>query len=608
MRNPLRSLLSFVLVFALGPRLGIGQTPPPPAPANTYDLTWDVRIPMRDGVRLHASLYRPHGLAAPAPVVFNMTPYTSDGFHAEGRYFASRGYVFAAVDVRGRGTSGGEFEPWRNDGRDGYDVAEWLAKQPWSNGKVGMIGHSYGGRAVWSTLKERPPHLTAIAPISASYPMYGWHDILTPDIMQWFLLTAGATSNTQILGDSEFWVAKFRELYLSTRPLRDFDRIIGSPSPLFQRFLDHPTLDAFWDDPTPTPADFARFDLPILTVTAQYESNHVGPLWFYREHKKYASPAAFTKHRVLIGPWDHHGARRPAREAGGLTFGPAADVDMKKLLADWFDYSMGGGPLPAMLAVPVRYYAIGTEEWRSAANLEPLEPLDSNGKRVEAPRSRTWFLGSVKEGGTLSRPGALSSAPPAGGSGRWTYDPLDLRPGLAETEEVVEWAKGIAGPDDLWGSGLAYATDPFAEPTEISGFPKLFLWIALDAPDADLMARLEMVGPDGAPILLGEDWMRARYRTNLRRETLVPSGLPLEYSFELPFVARVLPTGSRLRLIVRSPNSIFLERNWNGGGVVADESGKDARTVHVTLLHDREHPSRLEIPSSSLRHDASGSP
>ncbi len=598
----LLSSLTLILVLVLVALPAAAQAPPPPAPDNAYDLTWDVRIPVRDGVRLHASLYRPHGLVGPAPVVVNMTPYTSDGFHREAAYFARRGYVFAAVDVRGRGTSEGAFEPWLRDGRDGYDVVEWLARQSFSNGKVGMIGHSYGGRAVWSTIRERPPHLLAAAPISASNPMYGWHNIMTPDMMQWILLTAGATSNTQILGDSSFWLAKFRELYLSKRPLRDFDRIIGSPSPLFQRFLDHPTLDSFWDEPTPNPADFARLDMPILTITAQYEANNVGPLWYYRQHEKYAPAAAFAKHRLLIGPWDHHGTLRPAREAGGVAFGPAAEIDMKKLLADWFDFALGGGPLPALLADPVRTYALGADEWRGASRLEPLTPVERAGAEVPPATTRTFYLDSVENPGSLSHPGRLAITPPAGrAADAWTYDPLDLRPGMAETAEVEEWAKGLAGPDDLWGAGLAYATEPFARPIELAGFPQIVLWIALDVPDTDLMARLEMIAPDGSAILIGEDWQRARFRSSLVQQELVPPGVPLDYRFELPFVHRIVPAGSRLRLILRSPNSIFLEKNWNGGGVVVDESGADARTAHVTLRHDPAHPSRLEVAVASPR-------
>ncbi|HXU44990.1 MAG TPA: CocE/NonD family hydrolase, partial [Thermoanaerobaculia bacterium] len=563
------------------------QAPPagPPPRVAAYDLTWDARIPLRDGARLHALLYRPR-VDDPGPVLLWMTPYIADNFHAEAAYLAGRGFAVALVDVRGRGGSDGTFEPWLHDGRDGFDAVEWLARQPWSNGKVGMIGHSYGGRAVWSTIKENPPHLAAAAPISASYPMYGWHDILTPDTLQWVALTGSAAGNVHVLADSAFWVAKLRELYLSKRPLRDFDRIVGSPSALFQRFLDHPTLDAFWTAPAPTPADFARIDLPILTVTAESESNNVGPLWYYRQHEKYASAAAFSRHRLLIGPWDHHGTLRPAREAGGVPFGPAAELDMKKLLADWFDFALGTAPLPPLLADPVRYYALGAEEWRGASRLEPSTPVAAAGASGHPPEAQALYLESGAEGArSLSRPGRLSAMPPTGNaSDSWTGDPLDLRPGQAETAEVEDWAARFDTPDDLWGAGLVYATEPFREPTELSGFPRIALWIALDVPDTNIAARLDLITPEGGTILIGEDWIRARYRTSLERAEKIPPGVPLEYGFELPFVVRVLPPGSRLRLILRSPNSIFLEKNWNGGGVVAEESGRDARTAHVTVF------------------------
>jgi predicted acyl esterase len=131
------------------------------------ELTWGVKIPLRDGVHLNATLYRPRRAAVPVPALFRLSLYTPDAYHREATDLARHGYAFAAVDVRGRGNSEGSFEPWRNDGRDGADVVEWLARQAWSNGKVGMFGESYLGRAVWSTLKEHPAHLAAAAPIAA---------------------------------------------------------------------------------------------------------------------------------------------------------------------------------------------------------------------------------------------------------------------------------------------------------------------------------------------------------------------------------------------------------------------------------------------------------
>ena len=134
--------------------------PSPAQPPSDYDLRWGVKIPMRDKVELNATLYlpkTPDGSPPKTPVIFTLTPYISDTYHARGAYFASHGYVFALVDVRGRGNSGGEFEPFANEPRDGHDVVEWLAKQPFCDGKVAMWGGSYAGFDQWATAKEFPP-------------------------------------------------------------------------------------------------------------------------------------------------------------------------------------------------------------------------------------------------------------------------------------------------------------------------------------------------------------------------------------------------------------------------------------------------------------------
>ncbi len=107
------------------------------------DLIWGLKIPMRDGVQLNATVYKPKDMREPLPVIFDLTPYISDASHNRGAYyFAQNGYVSVMVDIRGRGNSGGEFDPRVNESRDGYDVVEWLARQPWSNGKVAMYGGS----------------------------------------------------------------------------------------------------------------------------------------------------------------------------------------------------------------------------------------------------------------------------------------------------------------------------------------------------------------------------------------------------------------------------------------------------------------------------------
>src|SRR6476619_5111340 len=163
--NMKSSFLAAVLCAGFATRI-IAQSPTPvssPAqPPSDYDLRWGVKIPMRDKVELNATLYlpkTPDGSASRTPVIFTLTPYISDTYHARGAYFASHGYVFALVDVRGRGNSGGEFEPFANEPRDGHDVVEWFAKQPFCDGKVAMWGGSYAGFNQRATAKEFPPSL-----------------------------------------------------------------------------------------------------------------------------------------------------------------------------------------------------------------------------------------------------------------------------------------------------------------------------------------------------------------------------------------------------------------------------------------------------------------
>src|SRR5262249_12459451 len=159
---------------------------------------WAVKIPLRDGVKLNATVYKPKAMKEPSPVVFTLTPYIADTYHERGLYFARHGYVFALVDVRGRGNSEGRFEPFANEGRDGHDAVEWLARQPWCNGRVAMWGGSYAGFDQWATLKEFPPHLATIVPAAAAHPgvdFPAFKNIPTSYLIQWLTLTSGTTPN-----------------------------------------------------------------------------------------------------------------------------------------------------------------------------------------------------------------------------------------------------------------------------------------------------------------------------------------------------------------------------------------------------------------------------
>src|SRR5215207_4451305 len=280
------------------------------------DVTWGVKVPVRDGFTLNATVYRPTGQKMPLPAVVTITPYGSDTYHDRGTYFARHGYAFAIVDVRGRGNSEGVFEPFVHDARDGHDVVEWLARQPWCTGKVATWGGSYAGYNQWAILKEFPPHLATAVPAAAAHPGADFpmqQNIFSSYLVRWLALTAGRTSNSKLFGDEKVWIDQYRKRYLAHRPFAEMDALAGHPSPHFQKWLQHPTPDAFLDGLVPSPEQYARINLPILTVTGHYDDDQLGALTFYERHMKYGTEAAKAKHYLLIGPWDHAGTRTPAR-------------------------------------------------------------------------------------------------------------------------------------------------------------------------------------------------------------------------------------------------------------------------------------------------------
>jgi len=542
-------------------------------------------------VSLSATLYKPQEVKAALPVIFTLTPYTADRYHERAVYFARNGYVFALVDCRGRGNSGGVFEPFANEGRDAADVVEWFARQPWSNGKVAMWGGSYAGFDQWSALKEFPLHLTTIVPAAAAHPAVDFpfvKNVWFPYEMHWLTFTSGLTANEAVFDDQAFWIERFRRHYLEHRPFRELDRSVGNMSTHFQTWLAHPVPDAYWNAMVPSPAQYRRIDVPILTITGHYDDDQRGALEYYTRHMRFGSDAAKRRHYLIIGPWDHAGTRTPKRDVGGLTFGEASVVDLNQLHKEWYDWTMKCGQKPGFLKKRIAYYVVGAETWKYADSLEAI----SRAKRRLYLDSEGGQAGDAFHSGTLS-----TRKPGRSDPDRFTHDPLDVRPAELEREEIKNYITDQRYALNLVGNGVVYHTEPFGADVEVTGTPRFVTWIAMDVPDADFSVRLYEILLDGRSVRLTEDLMRARYRDSLTLPNLVRGGEINRYDFDsFTFGSRRVATGSRLRLVLACPNSIHVEKNYQGGGDVAEESTRDARTANVRVYHDANHPSYLDLP------------
>jgi len=220
--------LGFVAASSLAGLSPCLAEPPPPA----VTLEMNVHIPMRDGTYLNATVFRPAGVTTPVSTIFMLTPYSGDASHPSGSYFARHGLAYAYVDTRGRGDSPGAFQPLEHEGEDGYDVVEWLARQPWSDGRVGMYGGSYAGLDQWQVAALHPPHLTTIAPVSSARAGVDFpapNNIFQLYDIQWLTYVTGHTLYLNLFGDDDLWAGLNNRLYQAGLPFSRLDSEAGNP-------------------------------------------------------------------------------------------------------------------------------------------------------------------------------------------------------------------------------------------------------------------------------------------------------------------------------------------------------------------------------------------
>ena len=575
-----------------------------------YDIQMSRMIPTRDGTELEAWISKPSNLKERAPTVLTLTQYDIDGGrHADSpANFARRGYVFVRAYVRGRGRSGGS----KSDnlglqvGRDGYDLVEWIAAQPWSDGRVVMYGGSFVGMTQWHTAAQHPPHLAAIAPYVAIYP--GWDVPNTNGIPQaWSAVMMGYVSgrslNTGFIANHDYWGGKLLEAYATYRPFRELDALLGVAADdwwmtdargqklsFLDMWLDHVGDAAFNLEAEPKAEDYARMSMPVLSVTGFYDDDQPGALHYYRRHIANAAAAAAAQHYLIIGPWDHSGTQGPSKEIEGLSIPDAAVVDMEKLHADWYDAALGRGPAPALLRDRVTYFMMGADEWRYARTLEAASSGGTLNLFLTDPHGTPQ---DVFHSGRLASK-APATEPPA----VVVSDPHEL-PEL----EVAQYAAGEDAKSQFRAfqkRAITFHSDPFSRATEVAGQMHLTLVCAADAPDFDLWAQVLMVLPDGSAVRLGEDIRRARFRNSQFKEELLKAGQVVEIPFEFNWSAWRIPAGARLRLIIAPLNSPNYQKNYNSGGRVGYEKLQEARIAQIKIFHDAKHASLLSVPLAAL--------
>ncbi len=558
------------------------------APADGMRVDRDVAVPMRDGTVLRADVYRPAG-AGPFPVLVFRTPYgkhfaaKSDGVH---RKSVERGYVAVLQDVRGRYASEGIFDPYRQEGRDGYDTIEWAASQPWSDGRVGTWGLSYPGAVQWLAAMEQPPHLVAMAPaMTFSSPrrffyMNGIFDrSWLPWIYQYVAPDARRRLGMAVGEDAEESWRRVADEYQSFLPLRELPWL-RKEAPYYFEWLAHPPEDPWWDW-AELRGKYGRVSAAVLNLSGWYDdaygvegaaTNHNGLVEARKGETR-------SRSHLVLGPWVHGADSTMSSQAGELDFGPRAAIDYDALILDFHDHYLRGIANRFATEPPVRYFVMGANEWREAGAWPP-----------PAERLETLYLQPAGGGGT----GGLVGAPDASGMSSSSFRADPKRP-VADpfVEPGAHDYRALAARADV----LTFETAPLAADLVVVGNIAAEMFASCDCRDFDLWVRLQDVHPDGAAYNVtspGNDVIRASYRAPESGPQPLEPGRVYLLRLAQALTAQRFAKGHRIRIQVSASFDPHLSRNLQTGE--SEATSADSRPAEITIHHRPSRASRLLLP------------
>lgn len=540
----------------------------------------DVAVPMRDGVVLRANVYLPKA-AGRWPAVVIRLPYGKDEPYcympAIGKFFARKGYACVVQDVRGKFGSGGSFEFFVNEGRDGYDTIGWIASQPWCDGRVGMYGESYYGYATWAAAMARHPNLKCIVPSTISLDLYG-------AVFRAGAFCLQAFGTYPVLMNARTYKNILR-LDMRHLPLISLDDDAGIPSDYYKELVRHPTRDGNWKKYSLNDR-YHLVDVPSLHLAGWYDNFLAGTMADWKNLCREAAGSPHEgKHWLMVGPWDHEYTTDRTRRVGRIPIGHASDTAKWDTVQLFFDRYLKGIKNGFEKRPPVSMFVIGPNEWRFEKEWPPAGVVYTE-----------YYLHSRGKANTSAGDGRLDTAGPGQEpADRFVYDPADP---VSVTLGVNLWMKAEQLPDRAEAEGrkdvLVYTTGPLAGDMEITGPITMELYASSSARDTDFTAALVDVFPDGYTHLLQEGIVRASYRASDVRPAPIEPGRIYRYSIDLWSTSHVVKKGHRIRVEISSSNFDMFDRNLNTGEPFGTSTRMEK--ARQAVYHSADFPSRVVLP------------
>ncbi len=542
-----------------------GERQKRPAPRN-FPKPFTVMVPVRDGKKLAADVFLPSD-EGKFPTIFIFTPYSRKRLTAAVPYAAKKSrlldrehYVFVCADWRGfYGSKAAAVQskkgPFKQVGEDGHDIVEWIAKQKWSNGKVGMWGASALGVAQYQTAVEKPPHLVCIVPVVARY---------------------GVSYEESFHGG----VLKYSHVF--TRDQVGFE---GSA----EKIKKQPVYGRWWKFVERlTTRDIGKLDIPVFVIGGWYDIDTEPVMKVFELIRKDAGDEARKNVRMLIGPWDHCDAAAGKLKVGELKF-PKAEKVSEREAHRFFNYWMRGMKDNGWgNESTIRYFQMGERKWYKLDSWPPKGITD-----------KTFY---IRAGGELSsEPENSSEVEPD----TYKFDPSDPSPTIGGLNLASPWKrdglKVATGPKDQRSKVesrkdcFTYTTEKLGKNLAVKGIVKVKLFVSSDRKDTDFMVRLSDVYPDNRSMLITDGAHRMRYRNSMIREDFMKPGGIYEVTVRLSCTAHTFLAGHRVRIIVSSSNFPRFAVNPNDGGHFLEKDKKGLVATN-SIYHDATYKSLLILP------------
>jgi putative CocE/NonD family hydrolase len=520
-----------------------------------------VLVTTRDDARLSLLVVRKKGVPEKLPAIFVFNIYNGPADQAMAKEAALHGYVGIVANTRGKRLSPQAIEPFEHDANDAYDIIDWISRQPWCNGKVGMFGGSYLGFAQWAAVKKVHPALKTIIPqvavgIGVDYPMA--NNIFMSYMLQWIHYV----TNSKQTDDADFdnqahWDSVFKKWYVSGKPFRSLDTIEGRPNKIFQRWLTHPSHDTYWENMVADKSDFSRINIPVLTITGYFDDDQLGAMYYFRQHHLYNKNAV---HYLLIGPYNHGGAQGyPGKVVRGYRIDSVANIPISELTYQWFNYILKDSARPAILQDNINYEVMGSNTWKHAPSLSRM-----------TNDTLSFYLTDIRMAQHYKLDRELPETP------EFIRQEVDL----SDRSDTVETNYGNI-IDSVYdpSNAISFISKPFEKSIEITGSFVGRLNVMINKRDMDVSIAMYEQMPDGKYFQLGSYITRASYsKDREHRQLFQPDkaeSIPINNSI---FTSRKISAGSRLLVTLSVIKSPQWQLNYGTGKDVSDETLADAKT------------------------------